>query len=195
VIDRSQRPTTTWRFERSSADSLTLRRRSHDSDELLSVPWSEAERVDTMVVARPSLRRMLVGSAAGGLVGVAVVYLGATLAPATRSSPIAPPSVSSSSRRRSSASARSPARSRATSIATGIGRRHGVRQNRRLRKTTEGGRSGTRRGSRSPLRARRWPLAALDLTPLLAARRWAYPSVQGVRVRVADPDPNRPYFC
>ena len=81
MIDRSQRPTTTWRFERSSADSLTLRRRSHDSDELLSVPWSEAERVDTMVVARPSLRRMLVGSAAGGLVCVAVVYLGATLAP------------------------------------------------------------------------------------------------------------------
>lgn len=70
-----------WRFERASADSLTLRRRALDSDELLSLPWSEAERVDTMVIGRPSVRRVLVGTAAGGLVGVAVVYLGATLAP------------------------------------------------------------------------------------------------------------------
>ena len=70
-----------WRFERASADSLTLSRRSHEADELLSVPWSEAERVDTMVIARPSVRRVLVGSSVGGLVSVAVVYLGATLAP------------------------------------------------------------------------------------------------------------------
>ena len=70
-----------WRFDRTTPDNMTLRRRSHESDELLLVPWSEAERVDTMVIARPSVRRVLVGSSVGGLVSVAVVYLGATLAP------------------------------------------------------------------------------------------------------------------
>jgi len=67
-----------WRFERTSADSFTLRRRVGDSDELLSVPWSAAARVDTMVIAPPSARRTLIGSAVGGLLGSAVVYIGAT---------------------------------------------------------------------------------------------------------------------
>jgi len=67
-----------WRFERATSDSLTLRRRSHESDELLSVPWSDAERLDTMVIGRPPARRILTGSAIGGLVGLAVAYIGAT---------------------------------------------------------------------------------------------------------------------
>jgi hypothetical protein len=70
-----------WRFERTTPDHMTLRRRSHESDELLLVPWSEAERVDTMAIAPPSARRILVGSAAGALVGALVVYLGARLSP------------------------------------------------------------------------------------------------------------------
>jgi hypothetical protein len=70
-----------WRFERASPDSLTLRRRVGDADELLSVRWSDAERVDTMVVAPPSARRILLGSAVGGLVGLAAAYAGAALAP------------------------------------------------------------------------------------------------------------------
>ncbi|HEX7980110.1 MAG TPA: hypothetical protein VF461_15985, partial [Gemmatimonadaceae bacterium] len=70
-----------WRFERTTPDNMTLRRRSTGSDELLLVPWSEAERVDTMVIASPSARRILVGGAAGALVGALVVYLGATLSP------------------------------------------------------------------------------------------------------------------
>ena len=70
-----------WRFERASAESLTVRRRSLGSDELLSLPWSDAERVDTMVVAPPSARRILLGSALGGLLGLAVSYAGAALLP------------------------------------------------------------------------------------------------------------------
>jgi len=67
-----------WRFERASSDNLTLRRHAADSDELLSIPWSEAERIDTMVISPPSAHRILVGGAVGGLVGLAVVYVGAT---------------------------------------------------------------------------------------------------------------------
>ena len=55
-----------WRFERASPDSLTLRRRHRGGDVIRSVPWSEAERVDTIIVGQPSARRMLAGGAAGG---------------------------------------------------------------------------------------------------------------------------------
>jgi len=70
-----------WRFEHASPDTLTLRRRVQGDDEIRFVPWSEAERVDTVVVAPRSVRRILVGSAVGGLVGLAAAYLGASLAP------------------------------------------------------------------------------------------------------------------
>lgn len=70
-----------WRFQRATAESLTVKRRGRESDELLSVPWSETERVDTMAIAPPSARRILLGSAVGGLVGLAVAYAGAALAP------------------------------------------------------------------------------------------------------------------
>ncbi|MBW8768241.1 MAG: hypothetical protein JF589_00635, partial [Gemmatimonadetes bacterium] len=67
-----------WQFEHASADTLTLRRRTQESDELLSVPWSKTLRIDTIVVAPRSARRILVGTAVGGLVGFAVSYVGAT---------------------------------------------------------------------------------------------------------------------
>lgn len=70
-----------WQFEHASSGTLTLRRRVHDDDEIRFVPWGDTERVDTMVIAPPSARRILVGSAVGGLLGLAVTYLGASLAP------------------------------------------------------------------------------------------------------------------
>jgi len=68
-----------WRFERQSADSLTLSRRDFDGNFLIrSVPWRAAERVDVQVSDPPSARRILVGTAVGGVVGFTVAYIGAT---------------------------------------------------------------------------------------------------------------------
>jgi len=66
-----------WRFERASSDSLTVRRRAHGGDVIRTVPWTDAERLDTMVVGRASGRRMLVGGASGGLLALLVVWFGA----------------------------------------------------------------------------------------------------------------------
>jgi hypothetical protein len=70
-----------WRFERQSPDSLTLSRHVWDGEETRSVPWSVAERVDLRVSDPPSARRILVGSVVGGLVGLAVSYIGANQGP------------------------------------------------------------------------------------------------------------------
>ena len=59
-----------WRFERASPDSLTLRRRVRGGDLMRTVPWTDAERVDTIVVGPPSAGRMLAGGAAGGFFAV-----------------------------------------------------------------------------------------------------------------------------
>jgi hypothetical protein len=65
-----------WRFERATPDSLTLRRHVRGGDLIRSVPWSDAERVDTIVVGQPSGRKLLVGGVKGGLAGVMIAGLG-----------------------------------------------------------------------------------------------------------------------
>jgi len=65
-----------WQFERATPDTLTLRRRSRGVDEERSIPWSDAERVDTMVVGGPSAHHMLVGGASGGLLALLVAWFG-----------------------------------------------------------------------------------------------------------------------
>jgi hypothetical protein len=67
-----------WRLERQSADSVTLSRRESDGILIHSVPWSGAERIDVQVSDPPSARRIIVGTAVGGVVGYAVAYIGAT---------------------------------------------------------------------------------------------------------------------
>ena len=66
-----------WRFQGASPDSLTVRRRAHGGDVIRTIPWSDAERLDTTVVGSASARRMLVGGASGGLLALLVVWFGA----------------------------------------------------------------------------------------------------------------------
>ena len=62
-----------WQFIRASPEGLMLTRRIHGGDQQRVVPWSEAERVDTVVVGQPSGRRMLAGGVAGAFFGVLAV--------------------------------------------------------------------------------------------------------------------------
>jgi len=66
-----------WQFIRASPEGLMLTRRLHGEDLQRVVPWSEAERVDTVARGRPSGRRMLAGALLGGLVGYGVAFVGA----------------------------------------------------------------------------------------------------------------------
>jgi len=71
-----------WQFIRASPEGLMLTRHSHGGDLQRVVPWSEAERVDTVVVGRPSGGRMLAGGLAGGFFGVlAVVFASGAAGP------------------------------------------------------------------------------------------------------------------
>ncbi len=68
-----------WRFEGASHDSLILRGKSHGGDVIRSIPWRDAERVDTMVVEPASGHRMLVGGASGGLLALLAIWFGVGL--------------------------------------------------------------------------------------------------------------------
>jgi hypothetical protein len=70
-----------WQFIRASPEGLMLTRRLHGEDLQRVVPWSEAERVDTVARGRPSGRRMFAGALIGGLVGYGVAFVGATSGP------------------------------------------------------------------------------------------------------------------
>ena len=66
-----------WRFIRASPEGLMLTQRSHGGQLQRIVPWTEAERVDTVAVGQPSGRRMLAGGVAGGFFGVLAVVFAA----------------------------------------------------------------------------------------------------------------------
>jgi hypothetical protein len=71
-----------WQFIRASPEGLMLTRHIQGGDQQRVVPWSEAERVDTVVVGQPSGRRMLAGGVAGGFFGVlAVVFASGAAGP------------------------------------------------------------------------------------------------------------------
>ena len=70
-----------WQFIRASTRGLMLTRRIDGGDLQRVVPWSEAERVDTVARGRPSGRRMFAGALIGGLVGYGVAFVGATSGP------------------------------------------------------------------------------------------------------------------
>jgi hypothetical protein len=68
-----------WRFAHASPESLTVRRRVHAGGVIRTIPWTDAERLDTMAVGPASGRQMLVGGASGGLLALLVVWFGAGL--------------------------------------------------------------------------------------------------------------------